>query len=90
MEALGVALGICWFALNVAASLAALLTTRFPRQQRLLQVLLTWAVPVVGAVLVLYFTTESDKPVRPRPYDLANHYEGPAGSGGGSSTHHHP
>jgi formate/nitrite transporter FocA (FNT family) len=80
MEAFGVALLVGFFALNVAATVAALLSKRSSRQQRLLQVLLVWALPILGAVLVLYFTTVSEEAPRPEPEDLANRSEGPASS----------
>jgi hypothetical protein len=87
MEAFASALVIGWLALNVGASLVALLAKDYSRQQRLLKVLFVWLLPVVGAVLVLCFTIESDKPPQPAPPDLANRSEFPAGS---NPTNSHP
>ena len=67
MEALGIALAVAWFALNLAATLSALLTNRFPRPIPLIQVLLAWAIPVLGALLVLYFTNRAEKKPKLQP-----------------------
>lgn len=61
MEALGSALVIAFLALNLAATLSALLTKRYPRPMPLFQVLLTWAIPIVGALVVLYLTNRAEK-----------------------------
>jgi hypothetical protein len=56
---------------NVAATIAAVRLPSISARQKRLQILLIWLLPIVGAVLAIYFATEVRWTPTPDPPDLA-------------------